>query len=159
MTLFDDDRSSDDARSHSSILKQYLDLPEYDDIETMETVPEEEPVAVKRPVVRPKLWNVLNNYQLAETTSLVLPNRLKHFFRTLEERYNLKQFFRCCVDMGMFKGKSFKVGWAKGFMFLSVENEERESISELNFKEIDPSQSFDPLKVCHKFLTFIPRNY
>lgn len=79
MSLFDDDRSSDDARSHSSILKQYLDLPEYDDIETMETVQEEEPVVVKRPVVRPKLWKVLNNYQLAETTSLVLPNRLKGF--------------------------------------------------------------------------------
>lgn len=47
--------------------------------------------------------------------------------------------------MGMFKGKSFKVGWSKGFVFLSVEND-RESIGELNFKAIDPSQCFDPLK-------------
>lgn len=53
--------------------------------------------------------------------------------------------------MGMFKGKSFKVGWSKGFMFLSVENEDRESIAELNFKAIDPSQAFDPLKVCYNF--------
>jgi len=52
--------------------------------------------------------------------------------------------------MGMFKGKSFKVGWSKGFMFLSVEND-RESIGELNFKTIDPSQCFDPLKVCYNF--------
>lgn len=48
----------------------------------------------------------------------------------------------------MFKGKSFKAGWSKGFNFYSLDCEDRESNNELILKTIDASANFDPLKVC-----------
>lgn len=48
----------------------------------------------------------------------------------------------------MFKGKSFKAGWSKGFNFYSLDCEDKESNNELILKTIDASANFDPLKVC-----------
>lgn len=74
-TLFaDDDRSSDGAGSNVSIMKQYLDLEEIDEIPKLPTVREETPVR-KRAMLRPKVWKVLNNYQTPKATSAVLPSR------------------------------------------------------------------------------------
>lgn len=126
-TLFaDDDRSSEGAASHVSIIKQYLDLPEMEDMTRLPSL-EEESVIKKRPVIRPKVVKVLNSYDTLGCNTSVLPNR-------------------CCVDMGMFKGKSFNVGWAKGFKFYSLDRDEKNLNSELFLKQFDASSSFDPLK-------------
>ncbi|KAL1502583.1 hypothetical protein ABEB36_007706 [Hypothenemus hampei] len=134
-SLFADDAtSSDDARSHVSILKQYLDLqdiPEDDeeDLRRLTTVMEEQQPdpGRTRAMLRPKIWNVLNNYQSSKSVSSLLPSR-------------------CCVDIGIFKGKSFRVGWGKGFNFYALDNKESYSNSEVFMKAFEVSQEFDPLK-------------
>ncbi|KAF7286165.1 hypothetical protein GWI33_007127 [Rhynchophorus ferrugineus] len=126
-TLFaDDDRSSEDAGSQVSMLKQYLDLPEVEDMQRLPPLQEEVQIR-KRAVIRPRVMKVLNSYDQPESTVNLLPSR-------------------CCVDMGLFKGKSFKVGWSKGYSFLSTDTEDKVLSSELLLKEFDASPDFDPLK-------------
>ncbi|XP_060517392.1 nuclear pore complex protein Nup98-Nup96-like isoform X1 [Cylas formicarius] len=126
-TLFaEDDRLSDGTGSHISILKQYLDLPEMDDIPTMPVLQEEISMR-KRPLLRPKVWTVLNGYDTPGSIDVVLPSR-------------------CCTDMAMLKGKSFKVGWSKGFNFTVYGDADRESNGEVMLKTFNRSPDFDPLK-------------
>lgn len=74
-TLFADDDRSDDAGSHVSFIKQYLDLQDVDEeIRNLPALPEETPIQV-RLCVRPKIWKVLNTYQAPKATAEILPNR------------------------------------------------------------------------------------
>lgn len=56
---------------------------------------------------------------------------------------------RSYMDLGIFKGKSFKVGWQKGFNFLTVNNRIRQV--SMNWLELNESIA-DPINVrdfCH----------
>ncbi|ERL95449.1 hypothetical protein D910_12711 [Dendroctonus ponderosae] len=124
-TLFADDDRSDDAASHISFIKQYLDLQDVDEeIRNLPALPEETPIQ-PRLCVRPKIWKVLNNYQAPKASAEILPSR-------------------CCMDLGMFKGKSFKVGFTKGFNFYAPDNEE--CVRELLLQSVDASSRYDHLK-------------
>ncbi|XP_050512505.1 nuclear pore complex protein Nup98-Nup96 isoform X2 [Diabrotica virgifera virgifera] len=97
-TLFaEDDRSSDGGGSHISIIRQYLDIPE--EIRRMPVVREECPPK-KRIMLRPKVEKVYN-YGKKEGSDDLME-------------------IRSYQDMGIFRGKSYKVGWSKGFNFYNV---------------------------------------
>lgn len=59
------------------------------------------------------------------------------------------------MDLGMFKGKSFKVGWARGFDFFGPSVNLDENNGELCRNSVDIgmySKNFDPLKVRYNFI-------
>ncbi|XP_057667789.1 nuclear pore complex protein Nup98-Nup96 [Diorhabda carinulata] len=99
-TLFaDDDRSSDGSGSHVSIVRQYLDIP--DEIRRLPVVREEEVMPRKKRIIpRPKIDKVYN-------------------FKETHVDLDLQQM-RTYQELGVFKGKSFKVGWSKGCKFYNL---------------------------------------
>ncbi|CAG9854284.1 unnamed protein product [Phyllotreta striolata] len=122
-TLFaDDDRSSDGGGSHISIIRQYLDIP--DEIRALPMITEE--VSIRRKVIlRPKVEKVYN-------------------VNEKELGANLKQM-RSYQDLALFKGKSFKVGWSKGFRFYNVV-QKQEGGTELVLSDIrcGSAKKFEP---------------
>lgn len=53
---------------------------------------------------------------------------------------------RSYMDIGIFKGKSFKVGWQKGFNFITVNNKIRQiSINNINLNQ---KHTTDVINVC-----------
>ncbi|XP_018566135.1 nuclear pore complex protein Nup98-Nup96 [Anoplophora glabripennis] len=124
-TLFDDDRSSD-AGSHIPVMKSYLDLTE--DIRQLPVI-REEVLPKKKTVLRPRVDKVYN-FVGAEVAPSIIPSRTY-------------------MDLGMFKGKSFRVGWARGFDFFGPNADLDGNNAELCRNTIDIgvySKDFDPLK-------------
>ncbi|CAH1975299.1 unnamed protein product [Acanthoscelides obtectus] len=116
-TLFTDDRSSD-AGSHVSIIRQYLDIPEVEEMPLQRPVLKEDVMVPKRRgVLRPKVLKVYN-FERLETSAMEIPTR-------------------CLKDMSMFKGKSFKVGWMKGFNFYALNSKDDEINGQLSVNAIE----------------------
>ncbi|XP_023019445.2 nuclear pore complex protein Nup98-96 [Leptinotarsa decemlineata] len=127
-TLFaDDDRFSDGGGSHISIIRQFLDIPE--DIPRLPVL-REEVLPKKKILLRPKVEQVYN-FGACEIPSQIIQSR-------------------CYLDFGMFKGKSFKVGWSKGFNLLGLNNKigEINGLLALNTIVCGSQKNFDPLKEC-----------
>ncbi|KAG5889547.1 hypothetical protein JTB14_024955 [Gonioctena quinquepunctata] len=127
-TLFaDDDRFSDGGGSHISIIRQFLDIPE--DLPRLPVL-REEVVPKKKVLLRPKVEKVYNFGGCEVPTELIQS--------------------RCYVDLGMFKGKSFKIGWGKGFNFIHLNNTKGEVNGQLALNTIACGypKDFDPLKEC-----------
>lgn len=145
-TLFtDDDKSSDGRESRMSTITSYLDMPE--EIPRLPVIREE--TIPKKTILRPKVDKVYNfggecgflkNHKMTvtdfclvaglEVSTGIIPNRTY-------------------MDLGMFKGKSFKVGWSKGFNFF-IPSSAGEATRELCQNTIDIgvySKDFDPLNV------------
>ncbi|CAH0549490.1 unnamed protein product [Brassicogethes aeneus] len=126
-TLFAEDDRSSDASSHVSIIRQYLDIPE----EVPQHLPpiREEPVARRRAVVRPNVYKVYN-FGGSDTVPKIESNS-------------------SYMDMAVFKGKSFKIGWSKGFNFCQLKSRGEVSgeieFCALKFKD---DGHFDPLNEC-----------
>lgn len=54
------------------------------------------------------------------------------------------------MDLGMFKGKSFKVGFGRGFNFFTLNSDKGEANGELSLNTLNLglySKDFDPLNV------------
>ncbi|KAJ8950741.1 hypothetical protein NQ318_011234 [Aromia moschata] len=136
-TLFaDDDKSSEGSGSHASLIRQYWDVPEeIPDIPQLQLV-KEDMIPKKKVVLRPKVEKVFNY------------GGNLHSFAGVEVPTEIIQN-RCYMDLGVFKGKSFKVGWMKGFNFLSVNAKQGEISGQLAINTIDLggyTKDFDPLK-------------
>lgn len=125
-TLFADDDRLSEAGSYTSIMKSYVDLTE--EIPQLPVI-REEVMPRKMTVLRPRVDEIYN-FRGAEVASDVIPTRTY-------------------MDLGMFKGKSFKVGWARGFDFFGPSVNLGENNGELCWNSVDIgiySKKFDPLK-------------
>lgn len=135
-TLFGDDDRSSTASSHMSIIRQYLDLP--DDLPTSLHLPtiREEPTKKRGAILRPQVDKVYN-YSGITSRAEIIPNRTY-------------------LDMGAFKGKSFKVGWSKGFNLMTLNTTYSEINGQINYclikinnteKDVLENQLIDSLKI------------
>nr|CAI5817793.1 unnamed protein product [Callosobruchus analis] len=121
-TLFADDERSSDGGSHVSIIRQYLDIPEVEEMQLQRPVLKESIVVPKRRgVLRPKVLKVYNFERVTPPTTEI-PSR-------------------CLKDVSMFKGKSFKVGWMKGFNFYTLNSKDDEINGQLSINTIDCGDS------------------
>lgn len=145
-TLFaDDDRSSDGRESRISSMTSYLDIPE--EIQQLPII-REEVMPQKKTILRPKVDKVYN----FGGKRFFGDNRMDIIGSCLVAGLEASSGIiptRTYMDLGMFKGKSFKVGWARGFDFFTP-NTISEANRELSQNTIDIgiySKDFDPLKV------------